>query len=148
MSHSLNKIWLHVIFSTKDRYPFIKPPVEDRIYQHIKEQYKEQGCYVKVINGMPDHIHALIIHNPKLSVTDTIKQVKGNTAHWINHQNIIAEKFAWQTGYAAFSVSESLVNKVHQYISNQKEHHKKKTFKEEYQEFIRAYGLTNEIING
>ena len=148
MSHSLNKIWLHQIYSTKDRYPLLRPDIEHKVYQHLKEQYRECGCYVKTINGMPDHIHCLIMQNPKMSVIETIKQVKGNTAHWINHENLIPEKFVWQTGYAAFSVSESQIDKVHNYILKQKEHHKKRTFKEEYDEFISAYGLLDEIQNG
>jgi putative transposase len=147
MSHSLNKIWLHVIFSTKDREPLIKGNSENLIYTHLQEQLVEYGCYVNIINGMPDHVHLLFLQSPKTSVSDIIKQIKGNTAHWINEQNIIPERFSWQTGYAAYSVSESQLDKVHQYIRNQKSHHEKKTFKQEYEEFIAAHGLT-ENING
>src|SRR5208282_4243963 len=103
MAHSFNKIWLHVIYSTKDWFPFIKTNIEPQINRHLQEQLVECGCFVRIINGMPDHVHILYLQNPKMAVTDTIKQVKGNTGHWINEQNIISEKFAWQVGYAAYS---------------------------------------------
>ncbi len=146
MSHSLNKIWLHIIFSTKERYPLIEHNVESAIYLHLKEQMKKCGCIVRIINGMADHVHLLFLQNPIMAVIDSIKQVKGNTGHWVNEQNLIPEKFAWQTGYAAFSVSESQVDRVHNYIANQKVHHKKKSFQQEYDEFILKNGLEN--ING
>jgi putative transposase len=148
MSHSFNKIWLHVIFSTKDWHPMIKANIEDKIYGHIQEQLIGCGCFVKIINGMPDHIHLLYLQNPKMSITDTLKQVKGNTGHWINEQNITSDKFAWQVGYAAYSVSESQVEKVYQYIANQKQHHIRKAFQQEYEEFISSHGLLIENKNG
>lgn len=146
MSHSYTKIWLHVIFATKDRFPLIQPSVEKQIHEHIREQLIENGCPVRIINGMPDHIHLLFLQNPKLAITDIVKQIKGNTSHWINEQNLIQNKFAWQTGYAAYSVSESKLEKVFQYIKNQKIHHAQKTFMQEYDEFIIVHGLEN--VNG
>lgn len=143
MSHSYTKIWLHVIFSTKERVPLIKPTVEKQIYKYMREQLIECGSPVRIINGMPDHIHLLFLQNPKMPVTDIVKQVKGSTSHWINEQNLITDKFAWQTGYAAYSVSESQLERVYKYIANQKEHHSRKTFKQEYDEFILAHGLIN-----
>jgi len=110
----------------------------------MREQLIETGCPVRIINGMPDHVHLLFLQNPKMAVTDITKQVKGNTSHWINEQNLISEKFAWQTGYAAYSVSESQLEKVFQYIKHQKEHHKTKTFTSEYDEFIALHGLQKE----
>ncbi len=147
MPHSYNKIWLHVVFATKERFPLIKPVIEKQLYEHIREQLVESGCPVRIINGMPDHVHLLFLQNPKMSVTDIIKQVKGNTSHWVNSQHIIAEKFAWQQGYSAFSVSESQLERVFHYIQNQKEHHSKKTFAQEYADFIAAHGLTAVVEN-
>jgi REP element-mobilizing transposase RayT len=141
MSHSYNKIWLHVVFSTKDRKPFITNQVEQKLHELLKEQLKEMECTVKIINGMYDHIHLLFLQNPQKVVSDIIKQIKGSSSHWINSGNLINEKFAWQTGYAAFSVSESQIEKVYNYILNQKEHHSKKAFTEEYEEFIKVHGL-------
>jgi len=144
MAHSYNKIWLHVVFATKNRLPLINSEAENKIHAHMRQQLIENGCPVRIINGMADHVHLLFLQNPKMAITDIVKQVKGNTSHWINEQNIIADKFAWQTGYAAYSVSESQLEKVFQYIKNQKEHHTKKTFMQEYNEFISAHGLKKE----
>lgn len=144
MPHSFNKIWIHAIWSTKERLPLIQLTVERKIHQFINEQLREQGCPVRIINGMPDHIHCLFLLNPQKSIAEVVKQIKGSSSHYINQNNLIADKFAWQTGYAAYSVSESVVDKVFQYIKNQKQHHTKKTFQQEYDEFVKLYGLANE----
>lgn len=144
MSHSFNKIWIHAIWATKERMPLIDQSIENKVYNYIAEQLREQGCPVRIINGMPDHIHCLFLLNPKKSIAEVIKQIKGSSSHYLNQSNLIADKFAWQTGYAAYSVSESAVNKVFQYINNQKQHHTKKTFKQEYDEFIELYGLNQQ----
>jgi putative transposase len=144
MSHSYNKIWIHAVFATKNRFPLIQPGVEKQIHGHMREQLIESGCPVRIINGMPEHVHLLFLQNPKMPITDIIKQVKGNTSHWVNEQNLMQDKFAWQTGYAAYSVSESQLERVFQYIRNQKEHHQKKTFIQEYDAYILAHGLVKE----
>jgi len=147
MSHSFNKIWIHIIWSTKDRVPLIERKIESQVYEFIHCQFIEMGCPVKIINGMPDHMHCLILLNPVKSIADIVKQVKGSTAHFINKQNLIINKFSWQTGYAAFSVSESVLKKVHEYIKNQKQHHLKRIFKQEYDEFLKLYGFDNDSFN-
>ena len=141
MPHSFNKIWIHAIWSTKDRQPLIHSSVEAKIHNYLSQHLKEIGCPVKAINGMPDHIHALFMLNPQRSIAEVIKQVKGNSSHFINQNNIISLKFAWQSGYAAYSVSESVIDKIYYYIQNQKVHHQKKSFQQEYQEFLRLYGF-------
>jgi putative transposase len=148
MSHSFNKIWLHVIFGTKNRLPFISSNVEEQIHEHMRQQLIEDGCRVKIINGMPDHVHLLFLQNPKMAIMDIVRLVKGNTSHWINQEDLIIDKFAWQTGYAGYSVSESQLKRVYDYIKNQKSHHSNKTFEEEYNEFISAHGLIkNEYVS-
>jgi len=146
MSHSFYKIWLHVVFSTKDREPLIPNEKEKIVNKYIAEQLKECGCPVRIINGMPDHVHLLFLQNPQKSVAEIIKQIKGSSSHWINQEKIVQNQFAWQTGYGVFSVSESQLDKVFQYINNQKEHHNKKSFAEEYEDFIRLHG--KHIVNG
>ena len=141
MSHSFNKIWIHAIWATKERLPLLHQNSEQKVYSFIAEQLRELGCPVRIINGMPDHIHCLFLLNPQKSVADVIKQIKGSSSHYINEHNIITDKFSWQTGYAAYSVSESVVEKVFKYIKNQKEHHQKKTYQQEYEEFLKLYGL-------
>lgn len=90
---------------------------------------------------MPDHVHSLFLLNPKKAITDILQQVKGISSNWINERDLIKDKFAWQTGYAAYSVSESVLEKVYRYILNQKQHHKKISFEKEYDKFIKLHGL-------
>lgn len=137
MSHSYNKIWIHAIWATKERMPLIHSVAEPKIYQFISEQFRESGCPVRNINGMSDHIHCLFLLNPQKSIAEVIKQIKGSSSHYINQNNLISEKFSWQTGYASYSVSESVVEKVFTYIKNQKIHHQKKSFSQEYEEFLK-----------
>jgi REP element-mobilizing transposase RayT len=144
MPHSFNKIWIHAIWATKDRKPLIQLNVENQIYQFISDQLREQDCPVRIINGMPDHIHCLFLLSPQKTISDVVKQIKGSSSHFINQQELIPEKFSWQTGYAAYSVSESVVTKVFEYIQNQKIHHQKKTFQQEYDEFIQLVGFSKE----
>ena len=141
MPHSFNKIWIHAIWATKDRAPLLAPSVELKVHNFMRQQFKEAGCPVRIINGMPDHIHALFLLNPQKSIAEIIKQVKGSSSHEINQHNLTDEKFAWQTGYAAYSVSESVIEKVYEYINNQKEHHAKRSFEQEYDEFLKLFGF-------
>ena len=141
MPHSYNQIWIHAIWSTKVRLPLIHKAVEKTIHHYLTDQLRELGCPVRIVNGMPDHIHVLFLLSPQKSIADVIKQIKGSSSHYINANNLIDHKFAWQTGYAAYSVSESVVDKVFQYIKNQKEHHQQNTFQQEYEEFIELHGL-------
>ena len=143
MPHSFNKIWIHAIWATKERVPLIDQFIERNVYAYIAEELRELGCPVRIINGMPDHIHCLFLLNPQKSIAEVIKQIKGTSSHYINQKEELSVKFAWQTGYAAYSVSESVVEKVYHYIHNQKQHHANKTFQQEYDEFIKVYGLDN-----
>lgn len=144
MSHSLSKIWIHAIWSTKERLPLISSSIEKKVYDFIKTELISLNCPVRIINGMPDHVHCLFLLNQQRSIADVIKQIKGSTSHWINEQDLTKEKFSWQTGYAAYSVSESVLEKVYQYILSQKQHHSKTTFAKEYGEFIKVHGLSKE----
>jgi len=141
MSHSLTKIWIHAIWSTKERMPLIIPAIEQRIHQFIAAELKEQGCFVKAINGMPDHIHCLFLLNPQKSIAEVIKYTKGSSSHFINQNEITAQRFSWQTGYAAYTVSESVMEQVYWYIIRQKEHHQQKTFQQEHEDFSRLHGF-------
>jgi REP element-mobilizing transposase RayT len=136
MPHSFNKIWIHAIWSTKNWYPFIASEIEYMVYEHMYTQFNDLSCPVRIINGMPDHIHCLYLLKPQLANIEVIKQVKGNTSFYINDQKLVKDKFAWQTGYAAFSISESAVNSIYKYIKTQKEHHKKKTSMDEYNHYL------------
>ena len=139
MSHSFYKIWLHVVFSTKNRNSLIYPEFENNIYKNISDELTELGCLPRIINGTHDHIHMLFLQNPNQTITQIVKQLKGSTSHKINFENWCPEKFSWQTGFSVFSVSESQTNKVHQYIFKQKEHHASLTFEEEHSELLKLH---------
>ena len=140
--HSYNQIWIHAIWSTKDRQPLIIPRIEKVLFGLMRKEFEELGCPVRIINGMPDHVHCLFLLNPKKSVAEIMKQIKGSSSHFINQSNFIEQRFSWQTGYASFSVSQSVVEKTFKYIKNQKEHHAKKTFQQEYDGFLELHGLS------
>lgn len=142
MPHSYNKIWIHAIWATKFRTSLIDFSIEKQVQDYIRDELIDLGCPVRIINGMPDHVHALFLLNPQKSISEVIKQAKGSSSHSINGVDLMLEKFAWQTGYAAYSVSESQVEKVYNYIKNQKQHHLKQSFQEEFDEYIKLYGLS------
>jgi len=141
MSHSFNKLWIHAVWATKERVPLINERIESSLHDYMRTQFIEMGCPVRIINGMPDHVHCLFLLNPQKSISEVIKQIKGSSSHFINQSNLTIGKFAWQTGYEAFSVSESVVEKVYRYILNQKKHHQKKSFQQEYDAFLKLYGF-------
>lgn len=141
MPHSFNKIWIHSIWATKERFPLIDIKIEKRIHDYMRNQFVEMGCPVRIINGMPDHVHCLFLLNPQKSIAEVIKQIKGSTSYFINDSNLTTGKFSWQTGYAAYSISESILEKVFHYIQNQKTHHQKQTFQDEFNEFLKLYGF-------
>ena len=141
MAHSLSKNWLHIVFSTKNRQPLIAFDVESKVYNIIRDEVKGIGCFLDRINGMPDHVHLLMLLHPSKSLADAVKQIKGASSHWINQNDLIIEKFGWQKGYGAFSVSESQLNRVRRYIDNQKHHHREMNFGDEYAGFLKLHGL-------
>ena len=136
MPLSFCNLIVHVIFSTKDRQPLIRQEIESRIHSYIKQCLHDLECQYLAINGVENHIHILFSQNPNRSIAEIIKNIKGNSSHWINQSNFILTKFAWQVGYAAFSVSESHMKRVIEYVCNQKENHKKLSFKEEWDGFL------------
>jgi REP element-mobilizing transposase RayT len=119
----------------------IRPEIEKTVFSLVTNELREISCPVRIINGVMDHIHCLFLLNPQKSIIEITKQIKGASSHAINQANISVEKFAWQTGYAAYSVSESALDKVFEYIKNQKQHHYKRSFQQEYEEFIRLHQL-------
>ena len=147
MGHSYTKVWIHLVFSTKNREHLISPSVEPKLYNYIRAHMLESGCPTRTINGMPDHVHILYLQTPTKSIAEIVKNVKGNSSHWVNQNDLCTQKFSWQTGYAAFAVSESHVPRVYGYILNQKEHHLQQDFLVEYNHLIELHGLKKEDAN-
>lgn len=143
MSQSFTKLWIHVIWATKNRQELIDYSIERKLYDFIYQELAELGCPVRIINGMPDHVHVLFLQNPQKTISDIVKQIKGSSSHFMNRGEFILEKFAWQTGFAAFSVSESQLDVVFNYIKNQKQYHLKKNGQDEFDDFVKLHGLGN-----
>ncbi|MBE2228834.1 MAG: IS200/IS605 family transposase [Ignavibacteria bacterium] len=135
------KLWIHMMWSTKNRVNQIDSTLKPELLKHIKENSINKKFHIDFQNCVSDHIHILINHHPDHKLSDVIQLIKGESSYWINKNKIIKSKFEWQDEYIAVSVSESIVNKVRDYIKNQEEHHKKLTFMDEYNEFIRKYGF-------
>jgi putative transposase len=141
MTRSFTSIWTHALWSTKDNLQLIQPNIEAIIYSYLALEFSEIECPVRIINGMPDHVHCLFLSNPRLSLCDIMKQVKGSSSHRINEENLTVEKFSWQRGFVACSVSESLVEQTYQHILNQKDYHKNISFQTELSEFIQLHHI-------
>ena len=135
------KIWIHFVWSTKNRAPIMTADVRPKIFAHIKENGLLKNIHVDFVNGHIDHVHCLVSLKSTQTIATVAQQLKGESASWINKYNLCNKKLEWQDDYFAVSVSESGVDKVREYIKNQEEHHKKKTFAEEYDEFMKKYGF-------
>ena len=136
------KVWIHFVRSTKRRIPFMKTrEMRQTIFNHIRENAKEKGIYIDFINGYTDHVHCLVSLGIDQSMSKIMQLIKGESAFWINKNKICDEKLEWQDEYFAVSVSESMVNQVREYIKKQEEHHQKRTFAQEYEEFIAKFGF-------
>lgn len=112
------KIWIHLIWSTKNRQAFLKKEIKSKIISHIKENAQNKNIYIDFINGDVDHIHTLISLKSDQTIAKVAHLLKGESSHWINKNNLIYQEFAWQEEYIAVSISHSAVNKVRDYIKN------------------------------
>ena len=141
MANTLTRLLVHVVFSTKNREPLITEDLEDPLYRYLGGLVRSVDCSLLAIGGMPDHVHLLVRLHPNTGVATLVRKIKANSSRWINENRGPHEKFAWQTGYGAFSVSESQAGVVRQYIARQKEHHRKRTFREELVELLEKHGV-------
>lgn len=138
---SFVKIWVHLVFSTKKRQPFLKKEIRTKIIKHIIENCKEKGIFLQAINGYDDHLHCLISLGKDQSISKISQLIKGESSFWLNNQKLLLDKFQWQDDYFAVSVSQSQLSTVVNYIKNQEEKHSKKSFLEEVDEFVKIYGF-------
>jgi len=131
MAQSLSKITIHVVFSTKDRRPFLSTTARADLFAYMVGILNSLDCVTVAINGTEDHVHALIIMAKTISVSKMLEEMKGGSSRWLKSHDATMKHFAWQSGYAAFSVSESQVPRVVDYIAGQEEHHKVTAFQDE-----------------
>ena len=141
MPQSLSKIYLHIVFHIKTTSPQIDESHLERVHSYIGQLVNSTGCSVIRVGGIGDHVHVLCLLSRNETVSHLVEEIKRNSSRWIKTLGQEYECFAWQGGYAVFSVSESLINKTIEYVINQKEHHKKLSFKEEYIQFLKLYNI-------
>lgn len=135
------KIWVHLVWATKRREPLLAKNIRQKVFTHIRENGRTKNIHVDFVNGHIDHVHVLISLDADQTISKVMQLIKGESSFWINKNKLISEKFEWQDDYFAVSVSESGVNRVREYIKNQEQHHEKKTFQQEYDEFMEKYGF-------
>ena len=138
------KVMIHTVWGTKNHYNFLTPEIKQKVISHIKENAKTKQIFIDTINGHNDHVHCLFGLNADTSISKTLQLIKGESAHWINKNKITKLKFEWADEYYAASVSESVIDKVKEYINKQEEHHKKKTYTQEYEKFLEESNFMNQ----
>jgi REP element-mobilizing transposase RayT len=141
MPQSFARIVIHLIFSTKGRQSLLKEHVHVSLHSYMATVLKNFNCPPILINSVEDHAHLLIEMARTVSVSAVVEEVKTTSSRWIKTQGPEFAKFAWQSGYGAFSVSESGVDAVRDYIANQREHHRRYSFQEEYRAFMKKHGI-------
>jgi putative transposase len=141
MSQSLSKLYVHIIFHIKNSGIPIGREIEDELYACMASIIKDNDSIPIIINGEKEHIHVLCIMSRNISLAGLLEEVKKHSSRWIKTRNVNYKHFQWQGGYSGFSVSKSLVEKTKKYIKEQKEHHRKKSFKKELTEFLKLYGV-------
>ena len=141
MPGTYSQIYIQVVFAVKGRENLISQSWKDDLNKYIAGIIKGKEQKSIIVNGMPDHIHAFIGLKPSMSISDLVRDVKNNSSNFINEKKLVIGKFSWQAGYGAFSYSHSQIQNVYDYILKQEEHHKKKTFREEYLEFMKRFEI-------
>jgi len=141
MASTFTNLLFHVVFSTKYRRNRISTDVQERLYEYIGGIIRGQKGHLIEIGGMPNHIHFLAKLSPTLAISDVSRIIKANSSKWMNETFCPTTPFAWQRGFGAFSVSMSNTDQVANYIRNQEEHHKVKTFREEFRELLIRHGI-------
>jgi REP element-mobilizing transposase RayT len=142
MAHAWIKVFVHFVWTTKERQPLLIPEISTKVQNHMAEYAVQNAIDVKSLAVQPEHVHLLVSLSRSQRVEDISKLLKGESSHWINHNDLLHEKFSWQRGYWAGSVCYQHVNRVRSYIGNQQEHHRKKTFREEFTEILREDGYS------
>ena len=142
MAQSLARLWTHLIFSTKHRFPFLSDKIlRAETHAFLAQVLRNHGCETLIVGGVEDHTHSLFALSRTLPIAKVVKEIKRTSSNWIKEATPKLAKFHWQGGYAAFSVSQSNLAHVVRYIENQEEHHKRVTFQDEYRAFLKAYGV-------
>ena len=142
MGQSLCQVYLHIVFSTKYRTPWITEDIQPELYAYMATVFQTCESPAILINGMEDHVHIICYLSKNIAISKLLEMVKKRSSKWIKTKGEKLSDFQWQNGYGAFSVSQSHVERVTQYIRNQKEHHRKRTFQEEFRTLLKKYNVS------
>lgn len=141
MANTYTQLYLHIVFAVQNRISLIHPEWKNELYKYITEIVKKNGHKLIAINGMPNHLHIAVGYKPHQLISDLLQDVKGDSSKWINNKKFVKGRFSWQAGYGAFSFSHSQIDAVVRYIANQEQHHRKKSFREEYLDLLKKYEI-------
>ena len=139
MGNTYSKIYLQFVFAVQDRASLIKTDWQVELYKYITGIVQNNRHKLIAVNGMPDHLHLFIGYSPHQLISNLLKDVKGYSSKWINKKRFVRGKFTWQEGYGVFSYSKSHINAVVKYIEDQEQHHRRKTFREEYIQLLNQF---------
>jgi REP element-mobilizing transposase RayT len=145
MPSTYSNLLYHIVFSTKQRAPLITDNLQEELYRYIGGIIRAEGGAALEVGGTGDHVHILAKLKPAISVAEMLNKIKSNSSKWANDHTMKMRKFGWQEGYAAFSVSESQVPAVVDYIRNQEQHHRKQTFQEELVALLERHGIEYDL---
>jgi putative transposase len=135
------RIWIHCVWTTKERIPYLTDPVRESALLHIRENAKLKGIYMDHINGFEDHLHALISLGIKQTISDVMQKIKGESSFWINKNKLTRLKFQWQDDYYAVSIGIDQLEALRKYIRNQVEHHRELSLEEELNKMVEEYKM-------
>jgi len=141
LANTYTQLHIHMVFAVQNRECVIRNSWKELLYQYMTGIIQNHDHKVLAINGMPDHVHIFIGMRPTQALSALMQDIKGDSSKWINQKGFVKGRFSWQEGYGAFSYSKSHVDHVIEYIKNQEEHHKKKSFYKEYLEFLERFGV-------
>ena len=136
------RVWIHAVWGTKNREPLLTKEIRPRMVNHIRENARQKQVYIDRLNGYTEHLHCLFGLNADMTIAKTLQLIKGESAYWVNKEKVTPARFEWADEYYAVSVSESALDDVRAYIDNQEEHHKKRTYAEEVEEFLQRHNFS------
>lgn len=145
MANTFTQLYVQIVFSTKNRENILKQSFRDEVFKYISGIVKNKKQTPLAVNGTNDHIHIFLGFKPNAAISDLVRDVKHFSTEFINEKKFVHGKFNWQTGYGAFTYSHSQIDTVIKYIMNQERHHKEKTFKEEYLEFLEKFNVEYDV---
>lgn len=141
MANTFSQIYIQYVFAVKGRENLLHKSWRDELFKYMSGIIQEKGHKAIIVNGVADHVHIFVGLKPCMSISDLIRDIKNSSSKFINEKRLVRGKFEWQTGYGAFSYSQSHVEPVYNYILNQEEHHKKRTFREEYMSILKKFQI-------